>query len=131
MFSFDCRILPQFDLDEVLNYVRSEMARVDGEVGTHTELTVKNRLDAPEPTPPDAPAVTMLRRAVKAVYGVEGRPMGMGGSTFAAFFRMAGLPAVVWSRVHATAHQVNESCEVANMLGDAKVFAHVFLQELP
>jgi len=130
-FCFDCRILPQFDLDEVLDYIRSEMQRVDAEVGTHSELTVMNRLDAPPPTPADAPAVRMLREAVRQVYGVEGRPMGIGGSTVAAFFRQAGYPAVVWSRTEMSAHQVNEYCLVSNMVGDAKVFAHLFLQREP
>jgi len=130
VFAFDCRILPQFDLDEVLDYVRSEMARVDAQLGTHSELSIENRLDAPSPTPADAPAVKMLKRAVREVYGVEGRPMGIGGSTVAAFFRKVGYPAVVWARSGGTAHQANESCLIASMVGDAKVFAHVFLQEL-
>jgi len=130
-FCLDCRVLPQFGLDEVLECVRCEMARVDAEVGTRTELTVLNRLDAPPPTPPDAPAVGMLQRAVREVYGVDGRPMGIGGSTVAALFRRAGYPAVVWSRTELTAHQANESCLVSNMAGDAKVFAHLFLQDLP
>jgi succinyl-diaminopimelate desuccinylase len=130
-FCFDCRILPQFSLDDVLDYVREQMRRVDAQVGTKTELAVLNRLDAPAPTRPGAPAVEMLRRAVREVYGVEGRAMGIGGSTVAAFFRQAGCPAVVWSRTEGTAHQANESCLISNMAGDAKVFAHLFLQPLP
>jgi succinyl-diaminopimelate desuccinylase len=73
----------------------------------------------------------MLKKAVKDVYGVEARPMGIGGSTVAAPFRAAGYPAVVWSKVNSTAHQANESCEVPNMVGDAKVYAHLFTQQLP
>ena len=130
VFYFDCRILPQFSLDEVLDYVRFEMARVDAQFGTRTELTVERRVDAPPPTPANAPAVTMLKRAVKEVYDVEARPMGIGGGTVAAFFREAGYPAVVWSRTEYSAHQANEYCLIANMVGDAKVFAHLFFQEL-
>jgi len=128
-FCFDCRILPQFGLDEVLGYVQEEMRRVDAQLGTKTELAILNRLDAPAPTAADAPAVEMVRRALKEVYGVEGRPMGIGGSTVAALLRRAGFPAVVWSRTQGTAHQANESCRISNMVGDAKVFAHIFLQQ--
>ena len=131
VFSFDCRVLPKYDLDEVLGHVRSQMARVDAEVGTHTELRIQTRLDAATPTPPDAPVVVQLRRAVKAVYGVEGIPRGIGGGTFAALLRKTGRPAAVWSRIDSTAHQANEYCKIANMVGDAKVYAHVFLQEIP
>jgi len=130
-FSFDCRILPRFDLDDVLDYVRSEMQRVDEQIGTRSELSIENRLDAPEPTAADAPVVQMLKRAIREVYGVEGRPMGIGGSTVAAFFRQAGYPVAVWSKTEGSAHQVNESCPIANMVGDAKVFAHLFLQQAP
>ena len=129
IFSFDCRIMPRFKLDDVLDYIRAEMARVDKKNGTQTSLTVENRLDAPEQTATDAPVVQMVQRAVKAVYGVEGRPMGIGGSTVAAFFRQAGYPAVVWSSSEGKAHQANESMPIAHMVGDAKVFAHVFTQE--
>lgn len=127
-FYFDCRILPQFSLDEVIDYVRAEIARVDSDAGTQTTLSVKNRLDAPPPAPADSPAVAMLKSAVKEVYGMEGRPMGIGGSTVAALFRQQGYPAVVWSRIQGTAHQANECCRIANMVGDAKVFAHLLLQ---
>jgi len=55
--------------------------------------------------------------------------MGIGGGTVAAFFRKAGIPAAVWSTMDDTAHSPDEYCLVENMLNDAKVFAHVFLQE--
>jgi len=131
MFCFDCRVMPRFGLDDVLAYVRSEMKRIDDELGTTTVLEIKNRLDAPEPTAHDAPAVKMLQKALSEVRGVEGKPMGMGGSTVAAIFRMEGYPAVVWSSSRGTAHQANENCVLADMVADAKIFAHVFLQDMP
>jgi succinyl-diaminopimelate desuccinylase len=129
MFCLDCRVMPRFKLDDVLAYVRSEAKRVDAEVGTATEIVIRNRLDAPAPTAHDAPVVKMLQKALKEVCGVEGKPMGVGGSTVAAFFRMAGYPAVVWGTTRGTAHQVNECCAVSDMVRDAKVFAHVFMQK--
>ena len=131
VFCFDCRVLPQVDLDEALAYIRSEMGRVDAELGTKTELEVMTRIDAAPGTPPGCPAVRMLREAVAEVYDVQGRPMGIGGSTVAVNFRQAGYPVVVWSRIESTAHQANESCLISNMVGDAKVFAHLFAQQAP
>ncbi len=130
-FSFDCRVLPRYELDEVLDCIREEMQRVDGNMGTTTELTVENRLSAAPPTSPDAPVVDMLKQSVETVYDVEAEPMGIGGNTVASHFREKGYPAVVWSRILATAHQANECCRIPNMLGDSKVFANMYLQEIP
>ena len=92
-------------------------------------MEVKQAAAAAPPTSARAPVVMALKRAIKEVYDESGRPRGIGGGTVAAFFRHAGFPAAVWSKVDETAHQPNEYCHIDNMLGDAKVFAHVFLQE--
>jgi succinyl-diaminopimelate desuccinylase len=70
-----------------------------------------------------------LKKAVRAVYRKDARAMGIGGGTVAAVFRRAGFPAACWSKVDETAHQPNEYCIIDNMVGNAKVFGHVFLQE--
>jgi succinyl-diaminopimelate desuccinylase len=46
----------------------------------------------------------------------------------AAYFRRAGFEAACWSKTEETAHQPNESCVIDNLVGDAKVFAHILLQ---
>ena len=129
LFAFDCRVLPDYDVDDVLAYARDECRRLDEEFGTKTQTEVQNRLAAPAPTPSDAQAIRLLKPAIKDVYGVEAKPMGIGGGTVAAVFRARGVPAVVWSKADWTAHQVNESCSIANMVGDARVLARLFLQE--
>jgi succinyl-diaminopimelate desuccinylase len=55
--------------------------------------------------------------------------MGIGGGTVAALFRREGFEAACWSRLDETAHQPNEYCIIDNMVGDARVFAHVFMQD--
>ena len=126
IFCFDCRVLPTYDLDTVLDHVRQECSVIDEEMGTSTEIEVMNRLDAPAPTADDAPAVRMLSRALKEVRDIEAETRGIGGSTVAAHFRRHGYPAVVWSTVNATMHQANEHCDVANMVADARVIARLF-----
>jgi len=44
-----------------------------------------------------------------------------------AYLRKAGFDCVVWSKIHETAHQPNESADIANIIGDAKVFATLAL----
>ena len=83
----------------------------------------------PPPTAHDAPVVLALEEAVRDVYGVQARPKGVGGGTVAAVFRKHDYPAAVWSRYCHMAHQPNEYCLIANMVGNAKVYAHLFLQK--
>ena len=86
-------------------------------------------MEAPPPTDRDAPVVSALKKAVKDVYGVDAFPAGIGGGTVAAPLRKEGYPAAVWSRLGRKAHQPNEHCIISNMMGNAKVFAHLFLGE--
>jgi succinyl-diaminopimelate desuccinylase len=55
--------------------------------------------------------------------------MGIGGGTVAAYFRAAGIPAAVWSRLDDTAHMPDEYCRLTNLVGDAQVMALLFLGE--
>ncbi len=118
----DCRILPSYGLD----YVRAEISRIAREVEARHGVTIswtEEQAVESRATAPDAPVVTALRRAVKAVYGVEARPIGVGGGTVGAYLRNAGIDAVVWSRLDETAHQPNEYCLIDNLVGDARVMA--------
>ncbi|MEO0086296.1 MAG: M20/M25/M40 family metallo-hydrolase, partial [candidate division WOR-3 bacterium] len=69
--------------------------------------------------------VLRMAEAVRQVLGREAKPAGIGGGTVAAFFRRMGIPAVVWGRNEGQAHQPNEYCVIANMVGNAKVYAHL------
>jgi succinyl-diaminopimelate desuccinylase len=127
VFYLDCRVLPEYDLAEV----KEKIYTIAAEVARKFEVTLKvepvqEAASAP-PTSPEAPVVKALMRAIRKVYGRDGKPQGIGGGTVAAFFRRAGLPAAVWMTVSQTAHQPNEYCSLNNLAGDAKVLAHVFL----
>ena len=92
------------------------------------DLTPVQKSDAPPPTADNAPVVKALEKAVREVYGINAQPKGVGGGTVAAVFRKYGYPAAVWSRYCHMAHQPNEYCLIENMVGNAKVYAHLFLQ---
>ncbi len=124
---FDCRVLPDVPLDSV-NAVISRIAQeVEREFQVKIEISSPQTAPAAPATKSDAPVVRALRRAIKAVRGVDAKPMGIGGGTVAALFRHKGIPAVVWSTLNELAHQPNEYCVIENMVEDAKVFAHLFI----
>jgi len=127
VFHLDCRVLPQYKLNEVYATCEEIAARIAEELSLQIKIEQVYRQDATEPTPPDAPVVKALAGAILKITGKKARPMGIGGGTVAAFFRRAGLPAAVWSTVSDTAHQPNEYCSIANIVSDAKVFACLYL----
>ncbi len=127
VFYMDCRILPEYRVDDVIAAVRDIAEEVSEKRGIRIDTDPVFSLDAPEPTPVDAPVVNALKEAIKRVTGKDAEPMGIGGGTVAAFFRKEGLPAAVWSTVSESAHQPNEYCLIPNIITDAKVFASLFM----
>ncbi|MDK2463236.1 MAG: M20 family metallo-hydrolase [Candidatus Korarchaeota archaeon] len=123
VFYFDCRVLPRYDLDEVIRLARDVAKAFESAYGTQIDVEAVARMDAAPPTDSDAEVVRRLMRAIKLAGGVEAKPMGIGGGTCAAAFRAAGLQAAVWMTTDETAHQPNEYCRIDNLVGDAKVFA--------
>jgi succinyl-diaminopimelate desuccinylase len=128
IFYMDCRILPMYFLSEVMSEIRSMADEIEGKFGVSIEITPLQQMQAPSPTPHNAPVVTALQEAIWDIYHVAASPVGIGGGTVAAYFRREGYQAAVWSRITQTAHQPNENCLLADMIGNAKVYAHLFLQ---
>jgi len=129
VFYMDSRILPAYPVEAVEKKIRALADRIEARFGVRVEIEVKQKAPAAPPTSVRAPVVQALKRAVKAVYRKEARAAGIGGGTVAALFRHSGFAAACWSKIEDTAHQPNEYCVIDNMVGDAKVYAHIFLQE--
>jgi succinyl-diaminopimelate desuccinylase len=128
VFYLDCRVLPQYRLGEVLAEINRICADTLEQSGVRVKVEEVQAAQAPPPTPAGAPVVRALARAVKELRGIDARPIGVGGGTVAAFFRRRGLAAACWATQAELAHQPDEYCLIDNMVEDAKVFAHLFLQ---
>jgi succinyl-diaminopimelate desuccinylase len=129
IFYIDCRVLPQYPVDQVICAAKDIVGPIAEQSGLQIDVETVHRQDAAPPTSPQAPVVTELARAIKAVTGNQGKPMGIGGGTVAAFFREMGLPAAVWSTCPDTAHQPNEFCRIQDIMTDAKIFACLYQDE--
>ena len=90
------------------------------------EVSTVQKVQAPAPTPADAPVVTVLQKAIREIYSISPSVIGIGGGTVAAPLRKRGYPIAVWSRLGNTGHQPNEHCLISNMMGNAKVYATLF-----
>lgn len=122
---FDCRILPHYDVDEVLKTINDLARNYEKKTGAKIGIEVVSKNVAPESTDANAKIVVMLREALKNTRGIDARIGGIGGGTCAAFFRRIGVPAVVWATMDEIAHQPNEYSKIENMVNDAKVFAYL------
>ncbi|MGA1848739.1 MAG: M20 family metallo-hydrolase [Thermoplasmatota archaeon] len=123
----DSRILPDYDPDEVLAYIRERASEFEKEHAVKIEVSTLQYEKAAPPTDPDHPIVSLLMDAVKEVYCVDAEPRGIGGGTCAAILRREGYPAAVWAKLIDTAHMPDETALLSNYIGDAKVFARVFM----
>jgi len=132
---FDCRVLPEYGVDEVLRDAERVAGDVEerfqkeinGEVFPKIEIRVLQKFQAPAPTPKESEIVKLLERAIRELRGREPRVGGIGGGTFASFFRELGIPAAVWETVEGTAHQPDEYAIIENMVEDSKLMAYITL----
>lgn len=129
IFYMDCRILPDYPVEKIEKTIRKMADSIEKKFKVKIEISLAQKAPAAPPTSTRSAVVQALKKAVREVYGQEARPMGIGGGTVAAIFRRAGFEAACWSKLDETCHMPNEYCLIDNMVGDAKVFAHVFMQE--
>jgi len=129
VFFLDCRVLPFYDLKEVLAEIRTMADAIEDKFGVTIEITPVQMVQAPPPTDEEAPVVEALKEAIEKVYRISAVPGGIGGGTVAAHFRVKRYPVAVWSKLDSMAHQPNESCRIENMIGNAKVFAHIMMRK--
>ncbi|MDR2398356.1 MAG: M20 family metallo-hydrolase [Spirochaetaceae bacterium] len=128
VFYMDMRILPQYTVKTVMEEVHRIKAQIEAKYRVRITGTPVQTMES-LPTPADTPLAALLSQAVKEVYRVDTRLIGVGGGTVSAHLRNAGIPAVVWSRLDNTAHQPNEYAILDNILGDAKVMARLMSRQ--
>ena len=126
VFCVDMRILPQYPVAMAMAEARKAADAIEAQYKVKVTFEVLQSNES-KATPADAPVVGKLKQAVKEIYGVEAKAIGIGGGTVGAYLRKAGYDCVVWSRMEETAHQPNESALIENVIGDALVFASLAL----
>jgi len=121
----DCRILPHYDVGELLRTVHGLAAEFIKKTGAEIKIEEVHKTIAPQPTDVSSRIVVMMREAIMKVRGIEPKVGGIGGGTCAAYFREAGVPAIVWSTIDELAHLPNEYAKIENLVNDAKIFAYL------
>jgi len=129
IFYFDCRVLPQYKIADVLGEMRRVADEVEKEYGVGIALSTEQEEEAAPPTPADAEVVERLKNAVHTVYNNNPKAGGIGGGTVAAILRRQGLNAVVWAKMDETMHGPNEYVILDNLVNDCKIFALFYLEQ--
>ncbi|MBD3413589.1 MAG: M20 family metallo-hydrolase [Candidatus Aminicenantes bacterium] len=129
IFFMDCRLIPKHSIERVKKEIKKTAQKIEKKFHVNIILEDVQKESTSPQTQPDAPVVLSLKKAVKDIYGEKAKPVGIGVRTAASFLRKAHYQAACWSKIEETAHQPDEYCVIDNMIGDAKVFAHVLLQD--
>ena len=126
----DCRILPMYDLDNVIDDITNCIRDFEKDSKAHISYEFMQKEQAPVSTSPEADIVRLLSESIKKIKGSEPRIVGIGGGTCAAFFRHDGMDAVVWSTtVPEVAHQADEYCVTDHIIGDFRIIENILLKD--
>ena len=126
---FDCRILPNYKIADVIQVAKEVARETEKRFGVKIKLEVPQKQTAAPPTAPDAPVAKAIARAMTDLRKRTPKPMGIGGGTVAKFFRDKGFPCAVWATQDEVAHMADEYAKLSSTIADAKVFAHVAMQD--
>ena len=129
VFCMDCRVLPDYDLQDVMLAIQRIIRGIEKKFKVKIEISTAQYVQSVKPTSPDAQVVKALTKAIHTVYNLKAFAGGVGAGTVASYIRKKDYHVAVWSKTNQTAHQPDENCRIDNMLGNAKVFAHLFLQD--
>ncbi|MBW9220235.1 M20/M25/M40 family metallo-hydrolase [Methanothermococcus sp. SCGC AD-155-N22] len=140
-FTLDCRILPDYKLEEVLRDIEEFIEDFKKNLNRYLIHYDKEALDEvsidyeilqkgePSKTPEDSEIVQEIGKAIKKVLNKEPILCGMGGGTIGAFLRYKNYDTVVWGIGEETAHQPNEHIKIEDLIKMAKVYYEVLNDE--
>ena len=121
VFYFDCRVLPEYSLDNILADVKTVASNAKD---VKVSIDVVERDEAGPATSRDSEIAKLLSSGINRMVGKSDlKYVGIGGQTVGNLFRKRGMSTAVWSTVDDVAHEPNEFCRIENLVSDTKVFA--------
>ncbi len=118
-----CRIIPDYDIHEIFDFMRSVAASHSERTGARIELTMEQGAVTGRMSDPTTENYRKFAESIKQARGLDVEAVGIGGGTCANFFRLKGMNAYVWGSDGGTLHQPNEYVIIKTMMDDAKAFA--------
>jgi succinyl-diaminopimelate desuccinylase len=126
VFYYDCRILPDYNLDEVYETIlyickefeRNYNCRVNIEIINKDYPSILNNIENNE-------FLNKLKELIKKYKGKEARIVGIGGGTYAKYLRKRGLNAIVWNTYNESSHAPNEYVIIDGIINNAKILLEI------
>ncbi len=125
-FWMDCRILPGYDLEDIISYVKDVAEERSKRTGAKISVDVVQRLASGPSSSTGTYEYDSLKRSISEITGRMVKEAGIGGGTCANFFRKKGINAYAWSSEGDSLHKPNEYVLISNIMTDAKVFFRLF-----
>lgn len=122
-FCMDIRLLPVYDVDDVLEMAKEIAEIYARDTGAKIEVEVIEKHRAGKPSSIESEGFKALSESINAVLGTKPSGVGIGGGTCANFFRDRGLDAYVFQYGGGTLHAPNENVPVENLMIDARIYA--------
>ena len=125
----DCRIIPTYSCEEVINYVVKIIKSVEKKYGVTVTYKILQKAQS-VPTSKDSKVVKLLSKSLKDAHGIDSKIIGIGGGTVGAELRNEGFDCVVWGTLDERCHMPNEYCVIDNLIKDAQTLAVLMGMEL-
>ena len=125
-FWMDCRILPGYDLDEIISFVNNVMKEHSDRTGADISMEIVQRSASGPSSSTGTQEYETLKKSISDVTGKTVKEVGIGGGTCANFFRKKGMNAYAWSSEGGSLHKPNEFVLIGNIITDAKVLITLF-----
>ncbi|MBO7409644.1 MAG: M20 family metallo-hydrolase [Candidatus Methanomethylophilaceae archaeon] len=122
-FYMDCRVLLDYDIDEIFTFMESVAKEHSEMTGASIVLKKEQSNISGKPSDPSTEGYRRFAESIKQARGIDVDAVGIGGGTCANFFRLKGMNAYVWGSDGGTLHQPNEYVVIRTMVEDAKAFA--------
>jgi len=121
-FSFDRRIIPEEDVNEVVRELEEHFRSSASRVGVQVKVDVKSLIEA-SATPVESPIVQLTAKAVKECLGVNPTLMLNAGRYDLVYYRRVGVEGIAYGPgVRGQAHAIDEYTTVDEIENVLKVY---------
>ncbi len=124
-FYLDCRLLPQYSIQEAMQSIREVANGVEKREGVKIRIMTEEVTSHPSISPADSPIVLALQKAVQAETGSVAEARGVGAVTMAGALRARGIPVAVWGVLKNWRNKPNEYASIKAHRTQAKILARI------
>ena len=125
IFYYDCRILPDYNLDEVYETILYICKEFERNYNCKVEVSVVMKDYPSYLNIENNEFLEKLKELIKKHKGKEPKIVGIGGGTYAKYLREKGLNAIVWSTYNDSAHMPNEYVNINDIISDLNILIDI------